>query len=475
MARFPQGSEGLGPVPGAGRRPWAISELVAWAAIVLAVAVTVWSVVQMRQARANAPAERTEEAGMQLLLSSRYAVGVNEFMKTLGRANAAAAASNEKALHEMLAGLARQAKRPEDQLRTAMLRGEIEGTPAALAQAQRLGEQSPSLHRDVDTLQQLYAGEAVTDAQWERFQQRHGWFAELAAATGKPDGDPHRVAVVNAGLRTMIALISIVLLALVAGVLGLVLMVVAFVRYRAGKLQPAFGRTLAMPADRRAYVQGFALFLGSWIGAILILRTAHLDQWIPEGASSVISAGVMLIAVLAGIFWPVFQGAPWTAWRAATGFHRGKGVLREIGSGILGYITGFPVLALGALITVVLVRSTDTDASHPLIRQLNEGRAMWTWVFVLATVWAPVTEELMFRGMLFAHLRERYGWWISAPVVALIFAMIHPQGWAAVPALAAIAIVFAGIREWRGSIIGCMTAHAVHNGVALLLATMMLR
>jgi membrane protease YdiL (CAAX protease family) len=81
----------------------------------------------------------------------------------------------------------------------------------------------------------------------------------------------------------------------------------------------------------------------------------------------------------------------------------------------------------------------------------------------------------MFRGALFAHLRERFPWWIAAPAMAVIFALMHPQSWIALPVLAAIAIVFAGIREWRGSIIGCMAAHAVHNGLALAVAVTLLR
>jgi membrane protease YdiL (CAAX protease family) len=131
-------------------------------------------------------------------------------------------------------------------------------------------------------------------------------------------------------------------------------------------------------------------------------------------------------------------------------------------------------LIVGAVITFVLVRFTHADASHPIIKQLGGGPVLWMWIFLLAAAWAPVTEELMFRGALFAHLRERFGWWISAPVVGLVFALIHPQGWAAVPVLTAIAVVFAGIREWRGSIIGCVAAHAIHNGAALIIATLIL-
>ena len=80
----------------------------------------------------------------------------------------------------------------------------------------------------------------------------------------------------------------------------------------------------------------------------------------------------------------------------------------------------------------------------------------------------------MFRGMLFGHMRERFGWWTSALVVAILFAIVHPQGIVGVPVISALALVFAGIREWRGSIIGCMAAHALHNGLTLVAAVYLL-
>jgi membrane protease YdiL (CAAX protease family) len=43
-----------------------------------------------------------------------------------------------------------------------------------------------------------------------------------------------------------------------------------------------------------------------------------------------------------------------------------------------------------------------------------------------------------------------------------------------VPALGSLALIFAGIREWRGSIIGCMTAHALNNTVVLIMVVLML-
>jgi membrane protease YdiL (CAAX protease family) len=53
--------------------------------------------------------------------------------------------------------------------------------------------------------------------------------------------------------------------------------------------------------------------------------------------------------------------------------------------------------------------------------------------------------------------------------VSVIFAAIHPQGWVAIPVLGGIAMMLAGLREWRGSLIASMTAHAINNGVAVLM------
>ena len=84
-------------------------------------------------------------------------------------------------------------------------------------------------------------------------------------------------------------------------------------------------------------------------------------------------------------------------------------------------------------------------------------------ILVLASLFAPIIEETMFRGLLLHHLRQKWHWVISSLVVATIFAVIHPQGITGVPVLIAIALVLAALREWRGSIIAPMTAHALNN------------
>ena len=59
--------------------------------------------------------------------------------------------------------------------------------------------------------------------------------------------------------------------------------------------------------------------------------------------------------------------------------------------------------------------------------------------------------------------------WLVIVSVALcvIFAAIHPQGGVGIPMLTTIALAFAALREWRGSIIAPMVCHACVNGVTV--------
>jgi membrane protease YdiL (CAAX protease family) len=94
---------------------------------------------------------------------------------------------------------------------------------------------------------------------------------------------------------------------------------------------------------------------------------------------------------------------------------------------------------------------------------------------------APVVEETMFRGVLYRHLRgassrlrPALSVIVSALVVSFLFAVIHPQGFLGVPPLMALALAFTLVREWRGTLLPPMIAHAVNNGVATLMLALML-
>ena len=109
------------------------------------------------------------------------------------------------------------------------------------------------------------------------------------------------------------------------------------------------------------------------------------------------------------------------------------------------------------------------------MRWITEGNPQTILlVFTLAVVAAPLIEEVMFRGLLYRHLRDLTARWriaisvaVSCLANALIFAIIHPQGWLALAPLAALAMGCCILREWRGSLIAPITLHFANNLVAI--------
>ena len=212
----------------------------------------------------------------------------------------------------------------------------------------------------------------------------------------------------------------------------------------------------SIPSRTGPFLEAFALYLCGQIALsiaiTLIFKRGGLElEW------------VMLLLLPVAFFWPLWRGVSWSELRRGLGWHRGRGVFREIGAGLAGYVGVLPIFAVGILLTLLLNRLAHSTATHPIQEQIGEGFWNHVQVYALACVWAPIVEETMFRGALFHHLRQRWGWAASAGLVALLFAAIHPQGWTAIPALGSLAVGFAALREWRGSIIAPITAHALNN------------
>jgi CAAX protease family protein len=92
-------------------------------------------------------------------------------------------------------------------------------------------------------------------------------------------------------------------------------------------------------------------------------------------------------------------------------------------------------------------------------------------VLVIAVV-APVTEELFFRGFVFAGLRSRWSLWPAAVVVGLIFGIVHaPTGLTAVVPLAALGVALCWLYDRTGSLWPCVFAHVINNSLALLVVS----
>jgi membrane protease YdiL (CAAX protease family) len=456
------------------RRKWSIGEIATWA-IVLSLSVLLAVLAAVAQ---MLPADRAT-SDSSLRMASRIAVGVHLLSSSLANPPANPAGGGGLSYDsELLNQLDGQASTSEDRFRVAIVAGELLGRDAALTRMNALAAQDWALESDVRTAADLYGGRAVAADTLDAFRSKYEWFADLLTTVGKPVGDQDRHRAILPVYRTMAALVGLVVLGPVLAIAGLVLLLIAIVRLGRGRLKCAFSPgdppgTLPV-ADRRTYLFGFACYLALMILAAVAVRLV-LELGFPAGSELGLSLVVTLSSVAFGLAVPFMFGQTWRQWRLALGFYTRRGIWREIGAGLLGYFAGIPLVLIGILLMGVLSAMSGMKGSHPINEDLGGSAGELILAFVLACVVAPLTEELMFRGALFAHLREHFGWWISAPLVAFIFAVIHPQGWVALPALGSLALVFAAIREWRGSIVGCMAAHALHNGLTLTLAVLLLR
>jgi membrane protease YdiL (CAAX protease family) len=181
-----------------------------------------------------------------------------------------------------------------------------------------------------------------------------------------------------------------------------------------------------------------------------------------HAAAEIVGLGVLALIP----FWPLVRGVDRATMFRSMGWTRGRGVLREILAGIATYLAFFPLVIAGFAVMIVLIQVFGFAPTHPIVDQFSQGSPITiALLYLLAAVWAPVVEESIFRGALYHHSRRFVGFLVSALLAAFVFAAIHPQGIGGIPPLMALAIGFAACREWRGSLIGSITAHALHNAV----------
>lgn len=451
---------------------------VAWLVIVLCVAV-LGPVTWFTSLRSPEPSSEPFVPGMTHVMQTlmlRYMVGLEAVASMSGDASMQADA--EQAAREMLGALDEMVATPGDRIGLAIAAGELLGAEAAMAELDRAAMSEPSgpLFEDVQSLRTVYAHGpgALPAAKMNGLVDRYNWLGEVARAFDRPATHAQRRAVVNDALFTVSAVLILMMTILVGGLVGFGLGVYALTRIVRGRLHWRFARTARL-AEGPALLESTSWFLA----AFLVLSLAA--WWFDRMVGGRLMPIVMWLFPLV-LLWPMVRGWRWTGWRRAVGLTAPKGVGREMAAGVVGYLAGAPVLAAGLFLTVMLSAliavveqlvaggggGEGDRVGHPIFYELLDGGGgTVVLAFVMACIWAPIVEELVFRGAMYAHMRRRTGVVLSSLTTGVVFAMIHPTGLAAVPVLTSLAFVFALIREWRGSIIGPMTAHALHNGFVL--------
>jgi membrane protease YdiL (CAAX protease family) len=160
--------------------------------------------------------------------------------------------------------------------------------------------------------------------------------------------------------------------------------------------------------------------------------------------------------------------ASWRELRNRIGL-RTSSVIADIGYGILGYLLIFPLQELATNVSESIFRRYRTPVNPIEIEMAHaHGHVQVGLLFLLAVLVGPLTEELMFRGVLLQALRTRWRDVTAVVVSSAIFAAVHPTLPAGFLTIWVLGIAFSMAALRRRSLLPSFCMHALYNGLILL-------
>ena len=232
------------------------------------------------------------------------------------------------------------------------------------------------------------------------------------------------------------------------------------------------------PLERFAGLTSELLWLSLSAGAglllIFVLGFAGLLPMDPEQASpGAILAGPLLIGT-AGFAYSRIErlrdeGHPPLA---PFGSKRGGGGKQpsDIPGGLMIAAAAILAATAGSMLLSLLQKfalSTEVEEQATILDLVRRGDPIeLTLLAVSAVILAPITEELLFRGMFFRRLHQHVGPIAAWTLPALAFALSHGN-FVGLAVYFWLGSVFAVAYAYSGRLWVAMLAHAGHNGFAL--------
>jgi membrane protease YdiL (CAAX protease family) len=140
-------------------------------------------------------------------------------------------------------------------------------------------------------------------------------------------------------------------------------------------------------------------------------------------------------------------------------------------TGFTTFLVAMPVVLVTGLVWQSLLKfcGLPVERQDMVGRLVNaESPALLIGMIVLATITAPITEELIFRAGFFRYARTRLPRWAALLVPACFFGALH-QNLATFAPLVALGIVFSLAYERTGRIGTAMIAHGLFNAHTVVL------
>ena len=126
-------------------------------------------------------------------------------------------------------------------------------------------------------------------------------------------------------------------------------------------------------------------------------------------------------------------------------------------------------LAILLFLIAMLIIYTFGQQETELERILRSSRTAAILTAIVATITAPLVEEIIYRGILYSALQRMTGAVLAVAIVTFLFAGLHVlQYWpnfGAISAITLLSFVLTVIRARTGRLLPCYMIHLVFNGI----------
>jgi uncharacterized protein len=147
----------------------------------------------------------------------------------------------------------------------------------------------------------------------------------------------------------------------------------------------------------------------------------------------------------------------------ALGFGKFKWDTLAIGCGLL--IVSYTIILVHNITLTMLGVDTQGEEILQLFKNLDSP----VWFIIVGVIFAPIVEELFFRGFLFQGFRQKYGWVGGMLLSSAIFAMAHLDLVALIPTFI-LGSLLAYMYHRSNSVWPGITLHILVNAMGLFAA-----
>jgi len=224
------------------------------------------------------------------------------------------------------------------------------------------------------------------------------------------------------------------------------------------------------------YSLGLAFIGGSTIAALLVsfaltasgMHTSTINDWYSTAWGAFIysfATAIIAVGVIA-----LYVSKSRSSWRSL-------GVIsprwKHVGIAVAAVFVYLAIYVVVISVVKTLVPAINLEQQQDLGIASPHGIRELVLVFITLVLLPPIMEETIFRGFMFAGLRTKLPFIVSALITSVLFALGHLQFGSSAPLLWVAAIdtfvlsmVMCYVRERTGSIIPTMIMHALKNLLA---------